>query len=182
MTLSAAQMQAAVIRNLPAKIGKSLEQWIEVASRKQKLKDKEIIAYLKTEHQLGHVQAQTVVWRLRGEKRYVETTGYEENIFSTPALWADYVFVKEQISSLGKDVSIQPCKTYIPFYRDKQFAVVAVKNRKLFIGIHLPKGEHDKWSAAHGLGGSERINFMAAFKKEEWNILMLKIKQAYELK
>lgn len=74
MALSAAEMQEAVIRNLPEKTGKSLEEWIHIANSFNLSKNSEILKKLKQDYSLGHVQAQTIIWRMNGEKPYIETT------------------------------------------------------------------------------------------------------------
>ena len=81
MALSAAQMQEAIIHNLAAKTGKSLQKWISIAKKFNFSRKSEILKKLKSDYNLGHGQAQTIVWRMKDEKPYVETTGYEENIF-----------------------------------------------------------------------------------------------------
>lgn len=57
------EMAKAIIRNLPEKTGKSLEQWCAVL-RASGLSDKrELKAHLKADHGVGHFQAQTLVTR-----------------------------------------------------------------------------------------------------------------------
>jgi len=58
MALSAAQMQEAVINNLPEKTGKTLDEWISIAKGFSLSKKNYILKKLKSEYSLGHVQAQ----------------------------------------------------------------------------------------------------------------------------
>jgi hypothetical protein len=82
----------------------------------------------------------------------------------------------------GKDVRILPCKTYIPFYRKNQFALVKEsKDKKVLIGLNLADNfSHERFKKSK-TGGSERINFqitihnITEFDKE----LIEVIKSAY---
>ena len=52
---------AGMIANLPEKTGKTLAQWVRIASRCPGATDAERVAWLKKEHGLGHFQARLVV-------------------------------------------------------------------------------------------------------------------------
>lgn len=54
MALSPAEMQEAIIKNLPKKTGKSLEEWIEIARDFKLTKNSEITKKLKADYGLGH--------------------------------------------------------------------------------------------------------------------------------
>ncbi|MEN9964898.1 MAG: hypothetical protein RL582_1993 [Bacteroidota bacterium] len=59
------EMQKAIIKNLPEKTGKALEEWLEIAKAIDNTSQKEQIQNLKTEHGLGHFQAVTIVKFIR---------------------------------------------------------------------------------------------------------------------
>lgn len=177
MALSAAEMQEAVIRNLPEKTGKSLEEWIGIAKAFGLSKKNDILKKLKSEHHLGHIQAQTIVWRMEDQKPYVETAGYEENIFRKT--FALYTKLKNEIQQIGADVSIKPCKTYIPFYRKTQFAILTEKKGELILGLNLSKDQFPELSKADKLGGSDRINKMIIVNKHNLTELDKYIQEAY---
>lgn len=160
MALSAAQMQEAVIKNLPAKTGKSLEEWIAVAQSLNLVKSKEVLLKLKADFGLGHVQAQTIVWRMDGSKPYIETQGYEEGIFQSAATLSIYQTLKKNILQLHPEVHVKPCKTYIPFYRKTQFAILTEKKGEVILGLNLDEAEFPELAAAVKIGGSDRINKM----------------------
>jgi len=61
MTLSPKEMVKAIIKNLPEKTGKSLDQWIKVLAKKKIATKKEQMVFLKETHGLGHFQAQTII-------------------------------------------------------------------------------------------------------------------------
>lgn len=177
MALSAAQMQEAVIKNLPEKTGKNLDEWISIAKAFNFSKKNDILKKLKAEYGLGHVQAQTIVWRLEDEKPYIETIGYEENIFKkTLAL---YTKLKSQILTMNDDISAKPCKTYIPFYRKNQFAILTEKRGQLILGLNLTTNRFPELLEAEKLGGSERINKMIIVNNDNLTQLNKYIQEAY---
>jgi hypothetical protein len=178
MALSAAQMQEAVIKNLPEKTGKTLNEWISIAQSFQLAKNNDIVKKLKTEYGLGHVQAQTIAWRSSGEKPYVETKGYEEAIFKNT--FEQYLKLKNMIVEVSVEIKVKPCKTYIPFYRKNQFAIITEKKGELILGLNLPDKEYSDLKQAEKLGGSERINKMLVVKGNEFNKIKKYIQTAFQ--
>lgn len=177
MALSAAQMQEAVINNLPEKTGKTLDEWIGIAKEFSLSKKNDILKKLKSEYNLGHVQAQTIVWRMENEKPYVETIGYEENIFKKT--FDLYTKLRSQIQAVSTDISVKPCKTYIPFYRKNQFAILTEKRGELILGLNLTTERFPELLRAEKLGGSDRINKMIVVNNDNLTQLNKYIKEAY---
>ena len=177
MALSAAQMQEAIIHNLAAKTGKSLQQWISIAKKFNFSRKSEILKKLKSDYNLGHVQAQTIVWRMKDEKPYVETTGYEENIFKKT--FHVYKKLKKQIVEMNSAISVRPCKTYIPFYRKNQFAILTEKKGELILGLNLTTSNFPELLDAEKLGGSDRINKMILVNSNNINQVKKYIREAY---
>lgn len=61
MGLSPNEMEQAIVKNLPEKTGKSLEQWFKVLVSEKQSDKKEMKACLKEKYKVGHFQAQTIV-------------------------------------------------------------------------------------------------------------------------
>ena len=57
------EMENAIVRNLPEKTGKALEEWFAVLSASGLSEKREQKAHLKEVHGVGHFQAQTIVKR-----------------------------------------------------------------------------------------------------------------------
>src|SRR3954466_16060532 len=57
MSRSPKEMGEAIARNLPAKTGRTFEQWVELTRREGLSSRRERIAWLKTQHGLGTVTA-----------------------------------------------------------------------------------------------------------------------------
>tara|TARA_B110000014_G_C19989838_1_gene512669 strand:- start:414 stop:611 length:198 start_codon:yes stop_codon:yes gene_type:complete len=55
------EMEAAMIRNLSEKTGKSLEEWCAVLRASGLTEKRDMKKYLKEDHGVGHFQAQTIV-------------------------------------------------------------------------------------------------------------------------
>ena len=61
MALSPSEMHDAILKNLPEKTGKNINEWIEVVRGINELSDKEMLNKLKIDYKLGHFQAQTII-------------------------------------------------------------------------------------------------------------------------
>lgn len=177
MALSAAQMQEAVIKNLPEKTGKSLDQWIKIARGFNLSKNSDRLKKLKSEYGLGHVQAQTIVWRMDGAKPYIETDGYEEAIFKKT--FEQYLRLKQLLLEMSSEIKVKPCKTYIPFYRKSQFAVLTEKKGELILGLHLNDDDFPQLMNADKLGGSHRINKMIIVNSSNLKAIQTYIHKAF---
>ena len=55
------EMEQAIVRNLPEKTGKTLEEWCAVLRDSGCSDKRELKALLKKTHGVGHFQAQTIV-------------------------------------------------------------------------------------------------------------------------
>lgn len=61
MGLSPKEMENAIVKNLPEKTGKSLEEWQKILVKENLSDTKEMKTCLKEKYNLGHFQAQTIV-------------------------------------------------------------------------------------------------------------------------
>ena len=55
------EMEAAIIRNLAEKTGRSIEEWFAVLKDSGLLEKQDMKKHLKEDHGVGHFQAQTIV-------------------------------------------------------------------------------------------------------------------------
>jgi len=55
------EMEAAIVRNLPEKTGRSLEEWFTVLGDSGLSEKRDMKKHLKEDHGVGHFQAQTIV-------------------------------------------------------------------------------------------------------------------------
>ena len=61
MSLSPKEMENAIVKNLPEKTGKSLDEWLKVLMEESLSDTKEMKACLKEKYKVGHFQAQIIV-------------------------------------------------------------------------------------------------------------------------
>ncbi len=162
MAKSPGEMEAAIIDNLKAKTGKSLEQWIAVLKKSGAKTPKDQLAWLKGNHGFGHFQANVVVTRSAsgGGSDYDDGDALVDNQFMGDNLPLKEVYeaVASKVMKMGGDIEVKPCKTYIPFYRKTQFLVVKAKKGGMYLG--LPSGSdtgHVDSVGVKGLGLPEKI-------------------------
>ena len=119
-----------MINNMPEKTGKSLEEWFEVLKNKSFTKHLEAVKYLKSEHQLTHGFANTIV-SLSRDKNSPDVDLVSEQYKNKDALFPIYQDLIEFVKSLGNDVTITPKKGSVSIIRKRQFLLIkpATKTR-----------------------------------------------------
>jgi hypothetical protein len=135
--------------DLPARTGRSLDQWAELI-RRSKLPAKEKRAWLKAEHGHGTNTAWWLVeyaegsatWDVDPDAYLASAAGYVEAMYAGGKAALRPVFDKllRVGRSLGKDVKVCPCKTMVPFYRKRVFAEIKPATRTR-IDLSLALGE-----------------------------------------
>ena len=130
-------MGEAILRNLKSKTGKTLDEWLAIAEASPATSKKDLAAYLKSEHHLGHFQAQKVAEAYVGENPYGDAEALVGTLFGTPEQRAAYTRWSAAIRALGEDVHSAPCRTYVPFGRERQFAALYPGADGLSIGLRL---------------------------------------------
>ncbi|MEL6556595.1 MAG: DUF5655 domain-containing protein [Bacteroidota bacterium] len=182
MALGPKAMGEAIIRNLKEKTGKNLNQWVEIIKDSQLSDKKSIMDSLKKEHGLGHFQAQKIYEQFQGEDMYENVDEFTDQLFDKPILKELYNQVEQFIKTIDNNVRIQPCKTYIPFYRKNQFAIVKPKGDNVVIGLNLPDNFVDSRFQKAKTSASERINFQTTIAGSDQLDAHLKsiVQQAYK--
>jgi hypothetical protein len=121
------------IQDLPAKTGRSLEEWIKLIKKSGPRTEKERRDWLKTEHGLGTNYAGWLAERAEGKgedgdpEAYLRAAeAYVEKMFGGPkeSLRPIYDALLELGLGLGKDVKACPCQTIVPLYRKHVFAQI----------------------------------------------------------
>ncbi|MBG6129974.1 hypothetical protein IWQ47_001943 [Aquimarina sp. EL_43] len=119
-----------MIDNMPEKTGKSLDEWKAILKEKSFTKHSEGVKFLKTEHNVTHGFANTIV-----------TLSKEENNSPDDLVGAQYkgkenlipIYKKliDYVTSLGSDITITPKKGSVSIIRKRQFVLIkpATKTR-----------------------------------------------------
>ncbi|MCW8106907.1 DUF4287 domain-containing protein [Alteromonas ponticola] len=119
--------------NLKPKTGKTLEQWKTVLGQTKLTKHSEIVAWLKSEHQLTHGFANFISLKFRqaDAASFDESELIASQYETKPGLKPIYDALVEYCRSLGPDVEIAPKKSTVSIRRKRQFALIkpATKTR-----------------------------------------------------
>ena len=134
-----------MIDNMPAKTGKSLEEWIPIIAAARLEKHGEIMKLLKGEYGVTHGFANTIAAQYReraaGGPPPAEDLVAAQYAGPKAALLPIYEAVLAAVQTFGSDVEIAPKKTYVSLRRSKQFAIVQASTRtRVDLGLNL-KGE-----------------------------------------
>lgn len=136
------QAAETMVKNMPEKTGKSLDQWLNLLSKKNFEKHGEIVKHLKTEHSVGHGFANLIAHNLRqsGAGGTGGTTDLVAAQYAGPkaGLKPIYDALIRMVKTLGKDVEVSPKKTYVSLRRNKQFALIQPSTKtRIDVGINL---------------------------------------------
>ena len=133
-----------MIKNLPDKTGKSLDQWIALLGKAKLEKHGEMVQLLKSEHGVGHGFANLIVHQFRdagasgGSSDVLIDAQYKG---AKNELRPIYDAIVKLVETFGRDVEISPKKTYVSLRRNKQFALIQPSTKtRVDVGINL-KGE-----------------------------------------
>ena len=119
-----------MIDNMPEKTGKSLTQWKEILTQKNFEKHSQGVNYLKSEHQVTHGFANTIVTLSKEESNSSEEL-VESQYQGKEGLKPIYNKLINLIKEFGSDITITPKKTTVSIIRKRQFALIkpATKTR-----------------------------------------------------
>jgi len=141
MATSPEEAMASMIANLPAKTGKSLDEWLAVAAKSGKAKHGEIVKYLKTEHGLTHGYANQIALRAVAAAHPSADGGDSiaaQYAGAKAALKPIYDKLLKIVQGFGKDFEAAPKKAYVSLRRNKQFAILQPStSTRLDVGINL---------------------------------------------
>lgn len=119
-----------MINNMPEKTGKTLEEWIELLKMKSFSKHSEAVKYLKTEHQVTHGFANTIVALSKKDVSSGDDL-VKSQYEGKEALLPIYNELMTYVKTLGNDITITPKKGSVSIIRKRQFLLIkpATKTR-----------------------------------------------------
>jgi hypothetical protein len=138
------KMEENAIRNLEARTGRTLEEWIALIKRTGPSTEKERRTWLQSAHALGRGYA----WWLAAA---VDAKGWSSAANYNPEAHVEALFAGSKAAlrplyetllklgfALGKDVMACPCKTFVPLYREHVFAQIKPTTRtRIDFGLAL---------------------------------------------
>ena len=132
---------ATQVANIEKRTGKSLEQLIAMLRATGLGKHGELVSWLKTELQLGHGDANTVVHFAKAKDKPEPSAGENplDAIYAGPkaALRSIHDVLLDKMQALG-EFETAPKLKYISYRRKKQFAMIGpATNTKLEVGLNI---------------------------------------------
>jgi hypothetical protein len=163
MPKSPKEMGEAIAKNLPAKTGRTFEQWVELTRREGLSSRRERIGWLKTEHGLGTVTATFIAADAEGRSiadTYADPDALLDTMYGgeKAPLRAIYDELAKAARKLGRDVELTVCKTYVGIRRGRQFGLIKPTTRtRVDLGLALPGVKPAGRLLNAGSIGSDRI-------------------------
>jgi hypothetical protein len=162
MPKSPKEMGEAIARNLPARTGRTFDEWVALTKKSGLATRKERIAWLKSEHQLGSVTAMFIAAESEGKgivDEYADEGALLDAMYAgdKAALRPLYEELAKTAKKLGKDVGLTVCKTYVGIRRAKQFAMIKPWKTRVDLGLVLPGVKPGGRLDPAGPIGSERM-------------------------
>lgn len=139
-----------MIDNMPAKTGKSLEEWLKILSEKQFEKHSHAVNFLKKDHGVTHGFANTIVHLSKADanaevdlvaNQYKGKEGLQPIFEALKAVWEGF----------GNEVEVAPKKAYVSLRRKKQFAIVQPSTKtRVDLGLNIKGKEPEGTLEAAG--------------------------------
>jgi len=130
-----------MLRNIPEKTGKTLEQWFKLLEEKGLEKHGDMMKLLKGEYGVTHGFANTIVllYRERAQGGAPEVSELIASQYEKkPDLWPWYERLTEEVMKFGNDVELAPKKNYVSLRRKKQFGIIQPSTKsRMDLGINL---------------------------------------------
>lgn len=119
-----------MIDNMPEKTGKSLDEWKSILKEKSFTKHSDGVKFLKSEYNVTHGFANTIVSLSKEEKNKPEDL-VKSQYMGKENLFPIYEELIKYLNSLGSDVTITPKKGSVSIIRKRQFVLIkpATKTR-----------------------------------------------------
>ena len=126
-----------MIDNMPEKTGKTLDEWKKVLKVKSFEKHSEGVNYLKSEHNVTHGFANTIV-TLSKEENSTSEDLVESQYKGKEDLMPVYEELIKYLTSLGSDVTITPKKRSVSIIRKRQFVLIKpTTEARIDLGLKL---------------------------------------------
>ncbi|NVK49584.1 MAG: DUF4287 domain-containing protein [Cyclobacteriaceae bacterium] len=119
-----------MVDNMPEKTGKALDEWVKILKARGFSKHSEAVNFLKSEYQVTHGFANTIV-ALSKEDSSLEKDLVVEQYRGKEELLPIYEGLISFIKTLGNDITITPKKGSVSIIRKRQFVLIkpATKTR-----------------------------------------------------
>jgi hypothetical protein len=145
MAKSPEEIEAGMIENLKNTTGKSLPEWLKIATASKAAKHGELLNHLKTKHGVTHGYANLIAHKHfksgAADAASPDSLVDAQYAGGKAGLRPIYDGLIKAIQKFGSDVEISPKKGYVSLRRSKQFAIIQPSTAtRVDVGINL-KGE-----------------------------------------
>jgi len=158
------EFEKELIDGLKSTTGKDLAVWLDTVGAYKSRKRNEVIAWLKSEHGFGHMQASLLagIHANGGKPVYQSTDDLLAIQFAkAPAMRPLYDEFVPFIANNFPNAKFLPKKTYISLLENREFGAVNVKQNELRIGLDLGDRPFDEQvGKARLTGPMPRISHM----------------------
>lgn len=140
MIKTSAELEQEFMQTAQEKTGKSVEEWYGIIKSSGLTKPMEILNWLKTDHELNHLQANLLsgLYLNNGQPVYQNESALMENQFvKCEAMRPIFEIVSDKILTLFPDTVLIPKKTYLSFTANREFAAINIKPKEIRLGIDL---------------------------------------------
>lgn len=143
MATSVEAQIAKMIEGMKAATGKSLPDWIKIASTSGKAKHGELVSWLKTEHKITHGYANLIahnVLKSDSGSRIAAGDDLVSEMFAGDKAELRPIFdaLMKRITAFGNDIEQSPKKGYLSLRRTTQFATLHPSTKTRFdVGLKL---------------------------------------------
>jgi predicted transport protein len=165
-------MRDAMVRNLPEKTGRGLEEWAALVRADAPAGTRrDRIAWLRSEHGLGHGYASFVVDWVDRPETFVEPEPealLEALLRGKEPIRPVFTRLMSVVEQLGPDVATEPRRTYVAFARGRQFALLQPSTAtRLDVGLVLPGALETERLRPAGSFGSGRTSHRVSLAHED---------------
>ena len=136
---------ASLFRNLEIKTGKSIDTWVSIARASGLTKHKELVDFIKTNHNLTHGYAAQIAQRALAADSDpdsgVDALIEAQYAGAKSAVRPIHDAIVAAVQTFGNDVTFSPKKAYVSLRRTKQFGMIQPSTAsRVDLGLIL-KGE-----------------------------------------
>lgn len=145
MPMNAEEMLKVITANLPAKTGKTLEEWAAIFRKEGPTDPRLQVKWFKQTYGIGGMTAGIIISNAQGKTSAFER--YEDPVALLDAQYAGakaalrpiYEAIVATARSFGSDVGIVVAQSQVTLRRSRQFAIVWPKTRtRVDLGLSLP--------------------------------------------
>ena len=167
MGLTPRDMFDAMLRNIPQKTGKSVDEWIALVKKYGPESTPERIRWLKEKHKLGAGYAMAIASSAGKPPDFAAKSAEqlldEQYAGDKAALRPIYAKVAREVLRLGKDIELDPRQTYVSIIRGRQIGLVqASTTTRVDLGLRLKGVAPNARLQAAGSFGSGSITHKVA--------------------